>query len=54
LDHIFVSKEFDENRKNSIGKVSSYEIFNQHLHNNPHGSLMQSDHAQVVCEIEFK
>ena len=53
LDHIFVSKEFDENEKNSIGKINSYEILNNHLHNNPNGSLLKSDHAQVVCEICF-
>ena len=45
LDYIFVSKEFD--------KISLYEIFDKHLQNNPDGSLLQSDHAQVVCEIEF-
>ena len=53
LDYIFVSKEFDKKDKSSIGKITSYEVFNKHLHNNPHGSLIQSDHAQVVCEIEF-
>jgi endonuclease/exonuclease/phosphatase family metal-dependent hydrolase len=53
LDYIFVSNEFQKKEKNSIGKVTSYEVFNTHLHNNPHGSLIQSDHAQVVCEIEI-
>lgn len=53
LDYIFVSKEFDKKEKNSIGKVNSYEVFNKHFHNNPHGTLLQSDHAQVVCEIEL-
>jgi len=47
LDYIFLSKEF-------LGRVGSYEVFNKHLHNNPHGSLLNSDHAQVVCEIKFK
>jgi len=54
LDYIFVSKEFNHNEKSFIGKINSHEVFNKHLHNNPHGSLLQSDHAQVVCEIELK
>jgi len=57
LDYIFVSNEFnikDKNKnKNTLGKISSYEVFDKHLQDNPHGSLLQSDHAQVVCEIEF-
>jgi len=47
IDFIFVSKEF---RK----KISSYEIFNKHLQKNPHGSILESDHAQVVCEVEYE
>lgn len=54
LDYIFVSKEFDHNQSAAMGKVVSYEVHNKHLHNNPHGSLLKSDHAQIVCEIEFK
>jgi len=54
LDYIFVSKEFNHNEKSFIGKINSYEVFNKHLHNNPHGSILQSDHAQVVCEIKLK
>ena len=46
LDYIFVSKE--------LKKISSYEIFDKHLQENPHGSLLQSDHAIVVCEIKFE
>ncbi len=53
LDYIFVSKEFNKRYKNSIAKISSYEVFNEHLKENKEGSLLQSDHAQVVCEIEF-
>ena len=53
LDYIFVSKEFNKKDKNSIGKVISYEVLNEHLKDNPDGSLLQSDHAQVVCEIEL-
>lgn len=53
LDYIFLSKEFTKKGKNPIGKVNSYEILNKHFHNNPHGTLTQSDHAQVVCEIKL-
>ncbi|MCG3668737.1 endonuclease/exonuclease/phosphatase family protein [Aliarcobacter butzleri] len=45
LDYIFVSKE--------LQKITSYEILDKHLQKNHNGSLKQSDHAQVVCEIEF-
>jgi len=53
LDYIFVSKEFDKKEAHAIGKINSYEVFNKHFHNNPHGTLLDSDHAQVVCEIEI-
>ena len=45
LDYIFVSKE--------LKKISSYEIFDKHLQENPHGSLLKSDHAIVVCEVNL-
>lgn len=53
LDYVFVSNLFDKNKKNSIGKISSYEVFDKHLQKNHNGSLLNSDHAQVVCELEF-
>mgnify|MGYP000990816791 CR=1 FL=1 len=53
LDYIFVSTLFDKTRKNSIGKITSYEVFDKHLQKNHNGSILQSDHAQVVCEVEF-
>lgn len=53
LDYIFVSKEFNKRFKENIGKVVSYEVFDNHLKENKDGSLLQSDHAQVVCEIEL-
>ena len=53
LDYVFVSNSFDKNRKNSIGKITSYEVFDKHLQKNHNGSLLTSDHAQVVCELEF-
>lgn len=51
IDYIFVSKEFDKRYKNHIGKISSYEVFDNHLKDNKDGSLVQSDHAPVICEI---
>lgn len=53
LDYIFVSKHFDKNNKFHIGKITSYEIFDEHLQKNQNGSLLKSDHAQIVCEIEI-
>ena len=53
LDYIFISNLFDKNKKNSIGKITSYEVFDKHLQKNQNGSLLSSDHAQVVCEIEI-
>ncbi|MFV7789768.1 endonuclease/exonuclease/phosphatase family protein [Aliarcobacter lanthieri] len=45
LDYIFVSKE--------LKKIVSYKVFDEHLQKNQNGTLKQSDHAQVVCEIEI-
>ncbi len=53
LDYIFVSKDFNKKDKNALGKISSYEILDEHLKENKDGSILQSDHAQVVCEIEL-
>jgi len=53
IDYIFVSREFNEKSKKSLGKVSSYKVYDNHLKDNKNGSLLQSDHAQIVCEIEF-
>ena len=53
LDYVFVSNLFDKNRKNSIGKITSYEVFDKHLQKNQNGSILSSDHAQVVCELEI-
>lgn len=53
LDYVFVSKHFDKNNKFHIGKITSYEIFDEHLQKNQNGSLLKSDHAQIVCEIEI-
>jgi endonuclease/exonuclease/phosphatase family metal-dependent hydrolase len=53
LDYVFVSNLFDKNRANNIGKITSYEVFDKHLQKNQNGSLLNSDHAQVVCELEI-
>ncbi|RXJ88206.1 endonuclease/exonuclease/phosphatase family protein [Arcobacter sp. CECT 8985] len=42
LDYIFVSKDI---------KVTKFEQFNTHLKDNKDGSLLQSDHAQIVSTI---
>lgn len=49
LDYIFVSNHFDTNNI----KISSYEVFDKHLQENKNGSILKSDHAQVVCEVLF-
>lgn len=54
IDYIFVSKHFNKKSKSSIGKIDSYEVFDEHLRDTPDGSLLQSDHAAVVCQIAFK
>lgn len=54
LDWIFISKDFNKRNKSSIAQVSNYTIYNKHLEENPDGSLLKSDHAQVVCELKFK
>ena len=43
LDYIFISKD--------IAKVTNYAVLDKHLENNKEGSLLTSDHAQVVCEL---
>jgi endonuclease/exonuclease/phosphatase family metal-dependent hydrolase len=53
LDYIFVSNLFDKNKAKNIGKITSYEVFDKHLQKNQNGSLLNSDHAQVVCELEI-
>lgn len=54
IDYIFVSKHFNKKNKDAIAKISSYEVYDTHLKQNQNGSLLQSDHAPVVCEVEFK
>ncbi|HHH19868.1 MAG TPA: endonuclease [Campylobacterales bacterium] len=44
LDYVFISREFT---------VTNYTVLDAHLQTNPDGSLIQSDHAQVVCELRL-
>jgi endonuclease/exonuclease/phosphatase family metal-dependent hydrolase len=46
IDFIFVSENLKE-------KIVSYKVFDEHLRKNQNGSLLESDHAQVVCEINI-
>ncbi len=53
LDYIFISNHFDKNNKDRIAQVINYSILDTHLQDNKDGSLLTSDHAQVLCELEF-
>jgi len=44
LDYVFISTDLKE-------KVTNYTVFDKHLQDNKDGSLLQSDHAQVICEL---
>ena len=45
LDYIFISNHFD---------VTNYVVLDEHLQTHGNELLLQSDHAQVVCELNFK
>ena len=53
LDYIFISDHFDRNNKDRMAEVTGYTVLNDHLQRNRNGSLLTSDHAQVVCELTF-
>jgi len=53
LDYIFISNDFNKKNKKSIAQVTNYEVLDEHLQKNQDGSLLESDHAQVVCELNF-
>jgi len=53
LDYIFISNAFDKNNKDKIAQVTDYIVLDAHLEKNRDGSLLTSDHAQVVCELTF-
>ena len=45
LDYIFISKHFN---------VMKHTVLDEHLHEHGNDLLLQSDHAQVVCELTLK
>ncbi len=54
LDYIFLSRDFLPSEEQAIAQVSDYSVLDAHLHPNKDGSLLTSDHAQVVCELSFE
>lgn len=54
LDYIFISNHLHKENENSIAEVTDYTVLDAHLEDNKDGSLLMSDHAQVVCELTFK
>ncbi|QSX32991.1 endonuclease/exonuclease/phosphatase family protein [Shewanella avicenniae] len=55
VDHILLSQEFDCQQQHSLGSVSQYQIFNQHLISpqHPHDDYA-SDHAPVLVNIKLR
>jgi len=53
LDYIFISNHLSQEHKENIAEVTDYAVLDEHLQGNPDGSLLTSDHAQVVCELTF-
>jgi endonuclease/exonuclease/phosphatase family metal-dependent hydrolase len=53
LDYIFISNHLSKEHEENIAEVTGYAVFDAHLQGNPDGSLLSSDHAQVVCELTF-
>ena len=53
LDYIFISKHFEKFNRNRVAQVTDYSVYDEHLQENRDGSLVKSDHAQVVCELTF-
>ena len=53
LDYIFISNEFNKDNEDRIAQVTKYTVFDEHLQKDKDGSLLKSDHAQVVCELTF-
>ena len=51
LDYIFISEHFNKENTYKIGTVTNYQILDTHLQTHKDGSIIQSDHAQVVCEL---
>jgi len=53
LDYIFISNQLSKEHEENIAEVTDYTVLDEHLQGNPDGSLLTSDHAQVVCELTF-
>ncbi len=53
LDYIFISEHFNKEYMNKVGTVTNYRVLDIHLQTHKDGSIIQSDHAQVVCELTF-
>jgi len=51
LDYIFISEHFNKENTCKIGRVTNYQILDTHLQTHKDGSIIHSDHAQVVCEL---
>jgi len=53
LDYIFISNHLSKEYAENIAQVTDYVVLDAHLLENKDGSLLTSDHAQVVCELTF-
>jgi hypothetical protein len=53
LDYIFISTHLSNEHAENTAEVTDYAVLDEHLQGNPDGSLLTSDHAQVVCEVTF-
>lgn len=53
LDYIFISNDLHNKNKKKIAEVTDYTVLDEHLQENKDGSLLKSDHAQVVCELTY-
>ena len=53
LDYIFISNDFHKDNEDKIAEVTDYTVLDDHLQENKDGSLLKSDHAQLVCELTF-
>ncbi|BCS88167.1 endonuclease/exonuclease/phosphatase family protein [Pseudodesulfovibrio sediminis] len=54
LDYIFMSNAFNLKNRNHVGRVVDFAVHGDHLNGDGVGDHKQSDHAQVLAEIEFK
>ncbi len=54
LDYVFISTQLCKGHTEYIAEVTDYTLLDAHLQDNKDGSLLTSDHAQVVCELTFK